>query len=148
MTPFLSRSGAVLLLVALGAVAAPALAATRVVAPARVPAYWRLTNTSVDADVPNSGRNLNQPGCVAVSYSIGSDGKTRDIVARKVVPEGDLGKVAMSVVSNFVYAPAQTNATGEPISTYYVVEFNLPTAQAERDKITSQCALPGYDRPS
>jgi hypothetical protein len=147
MTSFLSRTGTALALAILGTAAMPAAAATRIVAPDRLPAYWLLTNTSVDADIPNTGRNLSQPGCAAVSYTIGSDGKTRDIVARKVVPQGDLGSVAASIVSRFSYAQAQTNGTGEPVSTYYIVQFNLPADPAERARITKQCELPGYDRP-
>lgn len=125
-------------------VATAALAATRTVAPDRLPNYWRLTNTTVDAMMPNSGKNLDKPGCAAVSYTIGSDGVTRDIAVRKVVPASALGPVAASIIKNFHYAPAPQNSAGVPVSTYYIVQFNMPAEPAERERLTRACDLPGY----
>lgn len=125
-------------------VATAAMAATRTVAPDRLPNYWRLTNKTVEAMMPNSGKNLNKPGCAAVSYTIGSDGVTRGIVVRKVVPASGLGPVAASIIKNFHYAPAPQNSAGVPVSTYYIVQFNMPDAPAERERLTRACDLPGY----
>ncbi|TCV95792.1 TonB-like protein [Luteibacter rhizovicinus] len=118
------------------------------VAPDRVPVYWTLTNSHVDVDVPNTGKNLDQPGCAAVTYTIGADGVTRDLVAVRVVPEGDLGIPAVSAVKNFHYAPAANNRLGNPIATYYVVEFNMPADQAKRAEILKKCVVPGYAQAS
>jgi hypothetical protein len=143
----MTRISKALLVAAVCGAVAPAFAAARMVPPERLGSYWKLMNTQVDADVPNTGRNLSQPGCASVSYTIGSDGLPRDIVAKKIVPDGDLGLVAVSIVKNFRYAAMPGNSTGEPVSTYYVVSFNLPTDPAQRDRISKQCVLPGYDAP-
>lgn len=137
------RTGAMAAVLLLAAGTAAAQTARRV-APDRLPYYWTLTNTSVNADVPNTGKNLNQPGCVAVTYLIGSNGLPQNVVAAKTVPEGDLAQVGVSAVEDFRYAPSGVNRTGEPVATYYVVGFNLPEDPARRAAIMKQCALPGY----
>ncbi|WNL45572.1 energy transducer TonB [Dyella sp. BiH032] len=132
------------------ACAAPAFAQSqaRRVEPERLSSYWILLNYgSVQADVPNSGQNLTKPGCVAVTYEIGTDGKPQDVTAKKVVPQSDLGSAASSVVKRFEYGPSLNNGSKkEPVSTYYVVGFNLPEDKAEAKKITDACRLPGYDQ--
>ena len=135
-----------LLALALGMCLAASAAAqgARTVAPERLPGYWILLNTKVDADVPNTGLNLDKPGCVAVSYVIGSDGVPRNIQVRKVVPKSDFGKIATSVVANFRYGPSLTNRDGEPVSTYYVIPFNAPDDPAQRQQLMAPCQLPGY----
>lgn len=138
------RMGALVAAVLLVAAGPAAAQTVRRVAPDRLPAYWVLTNTSVDADVPNTGKNLDQPGCVAVTYMIGSNGQTQNVVAAKTVPEGDLAQVGVSAVRNFRYAPTGVNRTAEPVSTYYVVGFNLPEDPARKAAIMKQCELPGY----
>ncbi|WP_448096550.1 energy transducer TonB [Luteibacter yeojuensis] len=141
------RTGAIaaVLLLAAGTAAAQTV---RRVAPERLTGYWFLTNKSIDADVPNTGKNLNQPGCVAVTYMIGSDGKTRNATIAKVVPEGDLGQVGVSIVNQLVYVKGSQNGTAEPVQTYYVAGFNLPDDPARKAAILGQCKLPGYDQTS
>ena len=127
--------------------ALPALGqGTRQVAPEKLPSYWILLNSKVDADVPNSGKNLDKPGCVAVSYLIGSDGLTRNVQVRKVVPQSDLGPVAASIVTRFKYGPALSNAHEDSVSTYYIVPFNGPDDPKQRDQLMQACRLPGYDQ--
>ncbi|GAP65620.1 TonB family protein [Mizugakiibacter sediminis] len=146
---------------ALLATAATAEAATRRVAPERLEHYWILSNRAdLTADAPISGRNLDKPSCAAVSYTIGSDGATYDLKLERVVPPGDLGKVAMSLVANMRYAFAPGNLAREPVRTYLIVPFNLPRppadassaaqaeVQAERDRIGAACRLPGYGGPA
>jgi outer membrane biosynthesis protein TonB len=126
----------------------PALAQSqpKMLSPQRLQSYWILLNTQVSADIPNSGRNMDKPGCVAVSYLINADGVPQNIQVVKVVPDSDLGSVGKSVISNFSYGPSLPNATKkEPVATYYIVPFNLPADKAERQKITDACKLPGYD---
>lgn len=127
-------------------VATPLLAQTITVAPSHLSSYWILLNQQVDVDVPNSGRNLDKPGCVAVSYMIGSDGTPRDIKVRKVEPASDLGQVAVSAVKGFKYGPSLTNRAGQPVLTYYVVPFNAPDDPAGQARVMAPCQLPGYDR--
>lgn len=106
--------------------------------------YWILLNTKVDAQIPNSGRNLDKPGCAAVSYMVGSDGVPRNLKLQKVVPASDLGQVALSAVGNFRYGPSLTNRNSDPVDTYYIVPFNLPADPAVRKQIVDACRLPGY----
>ncbi|SFS08076.1 TonB protein C-terminal [Dyella sp. OK004] len=130
------------------AVAMPVLAQSqaRMVGPEHLSSYWILLNTKVDADIPNSGNNLDKPGCVAVSYMIGSDGKTQDVAVRKVAPQSDLGPVAQGIVSRFQYGQSLTNKNKEPVATYYVVPFNMPADAAEKAKLIAACQLPGYSQ--
>ncbi|RAP58402.1 energy transducer TonB [Oleiagrimonas sp. MCCC 1A03011] len=135
----LSLIGAVL-------VAAPAFAQTRTVAPDRLPGYWNMTKSQVDGQIPNVGRKLDQPGCASVSYLIGSDGVPRDVKARKVVPaDSDFGAIAVSLVRNFRYAASSDNTADVPVSTYYIVRFNMPRDAAAREALLARCKLPGYD---
>lgn len=141
--------------------ATTAQAATRAVPPERLEHYWILSNRAeLTADAPISGKNLDKPSCAAVSYTIGSDGATYDLKLERVVPQGDLGKVALSMVGNMRYAFAPANMAREPVRTYLVVPFNLPRAparassaaqaqvQAERDRIGAACRLPGFGTPA
>lgn len=136
---------AAVLLLAAGTAAAQT---TRRVAPDRLPNYWTLTNSSVSADVPNTGKNLDQPGCVAVTYLIGSNGLPQNVVAAKTVPQGDLAQVGVSAVKDFHYAPSGDNRIAQPVLTYYVVGFNLPEDPARKAAIMKQCELPGYTQPN
>ena len=138
---FLTGAIAAVLLLAAGTAAAQS---SRRVAPERLTAYWYLTNKSLDVDVPNTGKNLNQPGCVAVTYMIGSDGRTQQIAIAKVVPDSDLGQVGVSIVKGLVYVKGAQNGTAEPVLTYYVSGFNLPEDPARKAAILDKCKLPGY----
>ena len=114
--------------------------------PEKLSSAWVLLNTKVDADVPNSGKNMDKPGCVAVSYLIGSDGLTRNVQVRKVVPQSDLGPVAASIVARFKYGPMLSNTHEDAVSTYYIVPFNAPDDPKQRDQLMQACRLPGYDQ--
>ena len=100
-----------LLALALGFVA-PVLAQSRKVDQQDLYRYWILLNTKVQMDAPNSGLNLDKPGCAAVTYTIGSDGVPMDVQVVKVVPKSDLGPVARSAVSHFRYGPSLGNRIG------------------------------------
>ncbi|EIM00634.1 energy transducer TonB [Rhodanobacter denitrificans] len=138
----LLRQG-LLLALALGFVA-PVLAQTRRIDQPDLYRYWILLNTQVKMDVPNSGLNLDQPGCAAVTYTIGSDGVPMNVQVAKLVPKSDLGPAAHSAVSNFRYGPSLSNRIGEPVATYYIVPFNAPKDPAQRQHLMDQCKLPGY----
>jgi hypothetical protein len=116
----------------------------RRVAPERLTGYWYLTNKSVNPDVPNTGKNLDQPTCVAVSYMIGSDGRTQNATIEKVVPAGDLGQVGVSIVKQLTYVKGAQNGTAVPVQTYYVTGFNLPEDPARKAAVLDKCKLPGY----
>jgi len=116
----------------------------RVAQPAELSNYWVMTNTSLNVDVPNSGVNLSKPTCAAVTYLIGSDGVTRDIVVRKTIPAGDLKTVAPSAVKDMHYVPGASNVGREPVFTYIIIPFNLPAEPAARKQITDACMLKDF----
>lgn len=118
----------------------------RAVPPDQLDHYWLRTNTELDVDVPNFGKNLDKPTCSAVTYVIGSDGVTRDITVRRTVPAGDLALVAKSAVADLHYEAASGNDGNEPVFTYIVMPFNLPPDPAERKRITAACRLPAFPR--
>ena len=99
------------------------------VPPAELAKYWLVANTSLEADAPVGGRNLDVPACASVTYLIGSDGKTSHLHLDKVVPAGDLGQVALSTVKNIRYAPGPKNAARSPVLTRVVLPFNMPQAK-------------------
>jgi len=141
----MERAAAVAILLTFATVtfAAPGL---RAVPPEQLDHYWWMTNTEIDADVPNFGRNLDKPTCAAVTYEIGADGVTRGIVVRRVVPAGDLGQVAKSAVADLHYAPAPDNKAREPVFTYIIMPFNLPSNPTTRAKITAACKLADFPK--
>jgi hypothetical protein len=123
----------------------PAMAQeARQVAPEQLSNDWVLLNRDVSVDVPNSGVNLYKPSCIAVTYLIGNDGVPMNVKVAKMVPPSDLGKAAVSAVSNFRYGPSLSNKNHTPVSTYYVVPFNSPDDPAKRAQLMAPCKLPGY----
>jgi len=139
------RFGQSLLVAAALAASMPALAQeARKVAPDQLPHLWILLNTDVSVDVPNSGVNIYKPSCVAVTYLIGNDGAPMNVQVAKMVPASDLGKAAVSAVSNFRYGPSLTNKNHTPVATYYVIPFNSPDDPTQRDQLMAPCKLPGY----
>lgn len=144
MNPCARRLIRPLLLVSALACATPVLAQANKVDPQDLYHYWIRLNTKVNVDMPNSGLNLTKPGCVAVTYEIGSDGVPMHVQVAKVEPKSDLGSAALSAVKNFRYGPSLTNKIGQPIATYYIVPFNSPDDAAARQKLMDACKLPGY----
>lgn len=118
----------------------------RKVAPDHLTDYWVRTNTHVYADAPNSGQGLDKVGCAAVSYDIGSDGKTRNIKVEKKVPStSDFQLTATSLVKGFQYRAAEDNDSDEPVHTYFIVPFNVPNGdKATMQKVLASCHLAGY----
>lgn len=132
---------------ALAALAATAAAVTinvLALTPDQLPGYWVMTNTSLTVDVPNSGLGLDRPTCAAVTYMVGSDGVTHDIVVRNTIPAGDLKSVAASAVKDMHYIPAPGNGARQPVFTYIIIPFNLPTDKAARKQITDACVLKDF----
>ena len=107
--------------------------------------YWVMTSTSVDAEVPNFGRNVNQPGCAAVSFVIEKTGQTSNIKVQRVVPEGDLGKVAKSVAGGLHYEATALNAGKDRVFSWLIFPFNLPSEPAARTAVMQQCFIETLD---
>lgn len=124
----------------------------RKVPPENLARYWLLQSKSAtQANVPFRGKNLEAPTCAAVAYTIGNDGRTRDVALEKIVPDGDLAKVAVNVVSEMRFAATPQNAGRLPVRTYVVMPFNLPAADSpnatdrtRRAQALAACKLEGY----
>ena len=113
----------------------------KVIASEQLDKYWVMSNTSVDADVPNVGRNMNQPGCATVSFVVEKNGTTSTIKVQRVVPEGDLGKVAKSVASNLRFQATLLNAGKDRAFSWLIFPFNLPAEPAARTAVMKQCQI-------
>ena len=113
-------------------------AGVRRIPPDRLAHYWLLDPDSAQANVPNSGYGLDAPTCAAVSYVVEKSGATSHVKLERIVPQGALGKVAVSIVSGMRFAAAAQNAGKDPVATYVVIPFNLPAADSPRpaDKAT------------
>jgi hypothetical protein len=120
------------------------------VVPADLAKYWLVNNSSLEADAPIGGKNMDQPSCASVTYLIEADGKTSHIHLDKVVPPGDLGQVAISVVKALHYAPGPQNGARSPVLTRVVFPFNMPQAApgnkeqgalvaAQKERILAAC---------
>jgi hypothetical protein len=117
----------------------------RVIAPEQLSKYWVMTNTSVDAEVPNYGRNMNQPGCATVSFVIEKNGSTDAIKVQRVVPEGDLGKVARSVAAGLHFEATALNAGKDRVFSWLIFPFNLPSDPAARTAVMQKCYIEKLD---
>jgi hypothetical protein len=117
----------------------------RVVPSEALSQYWTMTNTSVDADVPNFGRNMDQPGCATVSFVVEKNGTTSTIKVQRVVPEGDLGKVAKSVAAGLRFEPTAVNAGRSRVFSWLIFPFNLPKDPAARTAVMKQCQIDSID---
>jgi hypothetical protein len=103
--------------------------------------YWVMMATSVNADVPNYGRNMNQPGCATVSFVVEKNGTTSTIKVQRVVPEGDLGKVAKSVAAGLRFEATALNAGKDRVFSWLIFPFNLPADPAARTAVMKQCQI-------
>jgi hypothetical protein len=146
------RNLSIVIIAALCASNALAAENVRKVPPENLARYWLLQSKSAtQANVPWRGKNLDAPTCAAVAYTIGNDGRTRDVALEKIVPDGDLAKVAVNVVSEMRFAATPSNASRLPVRTYVVMPFNLPGAnstytaeRAKREQALAACKLTGY----
>ena len=117
----------------------------KVIASEQLDKYWVMSNTSVNADVPNYGRNMNQPGCATVSFVIEKNGTTSTIKVQRVVPDGDLGKVAKSVAAGLHFEATAHNAGKDRVFSWLIFPFNLPADAAGRTAVMKQCQIDKID---
>jgi len=129
-----------------------ALAAEKpqVIPPERLANYWLLAQAG-DANAPNSGRNLDAPSCAAVSYIVEKDGSTSQVKLERLVPDGDLGKVAVGVVTDMRFVAAKQNVGKDRVFTYVIIPFNLPDANSpaaadrtQRAQVLATCKLDNF----
>ena len=117
----------------------------RVIASEQLAKYWVMSNTSVEAEVPNFGRNVNEPGCATVSFVVEKNGTTSTVKVQRVVPEGDLGKIAKSVASNLHFEATAMNAGKDRVFSWLIFPFNLPAEPAARTAVMKQCQIEKID---
>ena len=120
---------------------AQSTAAPRVVIADKLASYWVVNPSSIQADAPNYGRNIEQPGCATVSFFIEKDGSTSTIKVQKVAPEGDLGKVAASAAKSMRFEPTVSNAGRDRVFSWLIFPFNLPSDPAARTAVMQRCAV-------
>jgi hypothetical protein len=142
------------LIAVLAALASSGYAAEKfqVIPPERLANYWLLQSSSAaQTSVPNAGVNLDAPTCAAVSYVVEKDGSTSHVKVERIVPQGDLDKVAYGAVSAMHFAAAPANAGKDAVYTYVVMSFNVPGAQstnaddkALRARVNGACKLDDF----
>jgi len=137
----MSRALLLAALVASGAALAQSDAPPRVVVPDKLAGSWVLIHSSVEADVPNIARNISAPGCAAVSFVVEKDGSTSTIKVQRVVPEGDLARIAHSMAKNLRFEPTVSNAGRDRVFSWLIFPFNLPQDPAARSAILQQCQI-------
>jgi outer membrane biosynthesis protein TonB len=120
---------------------AQSAAPPRVVVPDKLAGSWVLINSSVEADVPNIAKNISMPGCAAVSFVVESDGSTSTIKVQRVVPPGDLAKIAQSMAKNMRFEPTVSNAGRSRVFSWLIFPFNLPQDAAGRTAVMQQCQI-------
>jgi len=113
----------------------------RVVVPDKLAGSWVLINSSVEADVPNIAKNISMPGCAAVSFVVEKDGSTSAIKVQRVVPQGDLAKIAESMAKNMRFEPTVSNAGRDRVFSWLIFPFNLPQEAAARTAVMQQCQI-------
>lgn len=114
----------------------------RVLPAEKLDKYWLIANsTTLDANVPNSGLGLTTPTCAAVSFLIEKNGSTSHIKVQRIVPEGDLKKVALSLAANLRFKPTELNLGRDPVFSYLIFPFNLPTDPKAREPFLTPCML-------
>jgi hypothetical protein len=124
-----------------GVAVAQSDAAPRVVAPEKLASYWALINSSVEADVPNIAKNISSPGCAAVSFVVEKDGRTSNIKVQRIVPQGDLAGIAMSMANNMRFEATAVNAGRDRVFSWLIFPFNLPSDPAARSAVMQQCQI-------
>jgi outer membrane biosynthesis protein TonB len=143
----LRRSFAAVAFVCCASAAAQSMnqAPPRVVVSEKLASYWTMINSSVEADAPNYGKNIQQPGCVTVSFVVEKDGNTSTAKVQRVVPAGDLAKVALSEVASLHFEATAFNAGKQRVFSWLIFPFNLPADPAARAAVMQKCLIDHLD---
>lgn len=138
-------SSRILVVMIIGLVLAPLALAQKVprsVKPEDLEKYWVLMKSSVQGDAPLGGKNMDQSGCVAVSFIVEGNGRASNITIEKVEPSGDLGKLAASIAAHIEFEPTIINAGRDRVFSSLIFPFNLPTDPEGRQAIMEKCVIP------
>jgi hypothetical protein len=141
----LRQSVAAIAFVCCATAAAQSVQPPKVVAPDKLARYWVMLNSSIEADVPNYARGINVPGCATVSFIVEKDGHTSAVKVQRVVPEGDLRKIAMSVATGMRFEATPSNAGKDRVFSWLIFPFNLPDEPAARSAVMQKCAVDKLD---
>jgi hypothetical protein len=114
----------------------------RSVAPDDLDEYWVMMKSSVEGNAPLGGRNMDQPGCAAVSFIVEGNGRTSNITIEKVVPPGGLGELAASIAAHLEFEPTIINAGRDRVFSSLIFPFNLPAEPEAREAVMRQCVIP------
>jgi hypothetical protein len=114
----------------------------RSVKPEDLEKYWVMMKSSVEGNAPLGGRNMDQPGCAAVSFIVEGNGRTSNITIEKVVPPGGLGELAASIASHLEFEPTIINAGRDRVFSSLIFPFNLPAEPEAREAVMRQCVIP------
>ncbi|MCW5579356.1 MAG: energy transducer TonB [Dokdonella sp.] len=132
---------AILALALSATAAAQSVDAPKVVAPGKLASYWALLNDSVEADVPNIAKNINVPGCATVSFVVEKNGTTSQVKVQRVVPAGDLVRVAESMGKHLRFEPTVANAERSRVFSWLIFPFNAPADASARSAMMQPCAI-------
>lgn len=131
-----------------GAAIAQSVLPPKVVAPEKLAGYWTMIHSSVEADVPNIAKGIDQPGCATVSFVVSGEGNTSNIKVQRVVPEGDFRQIAQSMAKNLHFEPTVSNAGRKAVMSWLIFPFNLPADPAARAAVMQPCAIEKLDAPN
>ena len=114
----------------------------RSVTPETLEKYWVMMKSSVEGNAPLGGKNMDQPGCAAVSFIVEKNGRASDITIEKVDPPGGLGELAASITSNLEFEPTIRNAGRDRVFSSMIFPFNMPEDPEARTAIMQRCVIP------
>ena len=115
--------------------------APKVVAPDKLAGYWVLLKDSVEADVPIIAKNISAPGCAAVSFVVEKNGSTSHVKVQRVVPEGDLARVAESMGKHLRFEPTVANSDRGRVFSWLIFPYNSPSDPAARSAMMQPCSI-------
>lgn len=107
----------------------------------RLENYWVMDPSAVAADVSNSARGIDVPGCAAVSFVVEKNGTTSHARVRQVEPAGDFGPIAASIAAGLRFDPTPFNAGRERVFSWLIFPFNLPADAAARAAVMQRCVV-------
>ena len=111
------------------------------VRPENLARHWVLINSSVEAAVPLRGKNMNVPGCAAVTFVVERNGRTSNVRVQKVDPPGDLAQVAASAAASLEFEPTMSNAGRDRVFSSLIFPFNLPADPDARTAVMERCVI-------
>jgi TonB family protein len=88
--------------------------------PERLKPMWRLAD---DGAPRGLGLPARASGCAVVAFTIGADGRPRELRVVASHPDARFGAAAEVVIKARRYAPGESNPSHEPVSTFEILSF-------------------------